>query len=169
MSQTNTAPALAGQAKRIWKTAQLYIGFHRDPQGRRRQTARTWRPKNANATIHPDPSEQEAFVVLKSSDNSSLEDVQVKFRSDKVILRRDADMAWQGIQIDPMGVIVQQADGTRVKVWYDGSVTRATATDRTTIEVDSSVFKKTRYAEAYMSGDGSAVEISTPTHRDYAT
>ena len=44
-------------ALRVWKSAQLYIGFHRDRQGNQRAEAKVWPPKNGNATIHPNPDE----------------------------------------------------------------------------------------------------------------
>ncbi|WP_299085869.1 hypothetical protein [uncultured Ruegeria sp.] len=138
--------------------------FHRDPQGRKCDGAKIWPPKIANATIHEDPGEQEAFVVLKSEESSSFGDAQVKFRSDRVILRRNIEVAWQGVQADAMGVIVRVADGVRIKLWHDGSVTRRTDMDRTTIELDSSVFRRTKYTSAYISGDGSEVETLTPAH-----
>ncbi|WP_298938000.1 hypothetical protein [uncultured Ruegeria sp.] len=161
---TAKSTALTRKATRIWRSAQLYVGFHRDKKGNKRDSAKVWPPKSASATIHPNPAEQEAFVVLKSTGNSLSGDVQVKFRSDKIIARRDTDEGWLGVQIKPMAVVVQIADGTWIKVWYDGSVTRATAEDRTTIELDGSVFKRTEFAQAYMSGDGTEVGTETATH-----
>lgn len=166
---TTTPAQLTKKVRRVWKSAQLYVGFHRDKQGKKRNTAKVWPPENGNATIHPNPAEQEAFVVLKSTDSSLSNDVQVKFRSDKIIARRDTEDGWQGVQIEPMAVIVQIADGTRIKVWYDGSVTRATSEDRTTIELDGSVFKRTEYARAYMSGDGTEMTTETATHNAMIT
>ena len=57
-------------AKRVWKSAQLYIGFHRDRQGNPRSEAKVWPPKSGNATIHANPEEQEAFLVVKAADKT---------------------------------------------------------------------------------------------------
>ena len=158
-------PGITNSARRIWKSAQLYIGFHRDPQGRRRDKARVWPPKNANASIHDDPSQQETFVLLKAADSSLSGDVQVKFRKDKIILRRDSDLCWEGIQIGPTSIIVRTVNNVYIKLDYDESVTRSTEEDETTVEADGSVFKRTEYTRAYMSPDGSRMETATPTHR----
>lgn len=75
-------------------------------------------------------------------------DVQIKFRSDKIIARRDSDLSWQCVQIEPMEITVRTADGTYIKIWSDGSVTRSTDEDETTVEADGSVFKRTDFTRA---------------------
>ena len=35
---------IASHAARVWKSAQLYIGFHRDPEGRQRSAPKVWPP-----------------------------------------------------------------------------------------------------------------------------
>ncbi|MFG5379843.1 hypothetical protein [Yoonia sp. R2-816] len=62
MSKLTTA------TQRIWKSAQLYIGFHTDQQGNVRNQAKVWPPKNANATIHSDPKVQEVFLEVRVDD-----------------------------------------------------------------------------------------------------
>lgn len=169
MTQSRASETVLDNARRVWKSAQLYIGFHRDPEGRKRAKARVWPPKNGNASIHPNPEDQEAFVVVKSTDSTLSGDVQVKFRSDKIVLRRDSDICWQGVQIDPLGITVRTAEDVYIKIAADGSVTRSTCEDETTVEADGSVFKRTEYSEAYMSPDGSEMESATPTHRAVIT
>ncbi len=161
VSQTTIGTA----ARRVWKSAQLYIGFHRDQEGRKRDKAKVWPPKNGNASINPNPAEQEAFVLVKGTGSALSGDVEVKFRSDKIVVRRDSDACWQGVQIDPGAVIVRTADNVYIKIGYDGSVTRSTDEDETTVEADGSVFKRTEYTQAYMSPDGSTMETATPNHR----
>ena len=68
---------IISQARRVWKSAQLYIGFHRDPEGKMRGAPHVWPPKNGKATIHRDPDEQETFVVLKSAHRDSDQDIQI--------------------------------------------------------------------------------------------
>lgn len=104
-------------------------------------------------------------MVLKNAGSSLSGDVQIKFRSDKIIARRDSDLSWQGVQIEPMGITVRTADGTYIKIWSDGSVTRSTDEDETTVEADGSVFKRTEFTRAYMSPDGSEMQSTTPSHR----
>ena len=100
MSKTNDSGSVV---HRVWKSAQLYIGFHKDPSGRKRDQAKVWPPKNASASIHSDPSEQEAFLVVRSANTAASEDVQIKVRADKIVLRRDCEVCWQGVQVDAYG------------------------------------------------------------------
>ncbi|MDP5218785.1 hypothetical protein Q5Y75_16265 [Ruegeria sp. 2205SS24-7] len=164
MTTRNDSGSVGSAVRRVWKSAQLYIGFHRDPSGRKRDRAKVWPPKNASASIHADPGEQEAFLVVKSVDTSASEDVQIRIRPDKIVLRRDCDTCWQGVQVDAFSVMVRTADDVYIKIGYDGSVTRQTEADETTVDADGSVFKRTDYAEAHMSGDGVTVSRRTDTH-----
>jgi hypothetical protein len=56
---------LATTAKRLWKGAQLYFGFHKDTDGNTRDEPHVWPPKNARATIHEDANIQEVFAVMQ--------------------------------------------------------------------------------------------------------
>lgn len=150
---------------RIWKSAQLYIGFHVDQEGRRRSEAKVWPPKNANATIHDDPSTQEAFLVVKSADRDAPRDIQIKLRSDKIVIRRDAGPGWDGLIVENETISIQ-VGGAWVRVKGDGSVSQDLDGATTHIESDGSVLKRTEYAEAIMSGDG--VEMSRKTDNTIA-
>jgi len=86
---------VANKVRQTWKSAQLYIGFHVDPQGKKRQLPKVWPPKNANATIHKNPAEQEAFVVVKNAAGDAARDVQIKLHPDKIVLRRGSEDAWK--------------------------------------------------------------------------
>ncbi|WP_152615817.1 hypothetical protein [Leisingera sp. ANG-M1] len=139
--------------RQTWRSAQLYIGFHRDQKGARRSQPKVWPPKNANASIHSDPSEQEAFVVVKSAQGDPEQDVQIKLRSDKIVLRRDFQDAWNGVLVTEDFVTVAVA-GISIRINHDGSITRESGTDTTWVEADGSVLKKTEFAEASISADG---------------
>lgn len=145
--------SISSSARRVWKSAQLYIGFHRDPKGKMRQEPHVWPPKNANATIHPDPAEQEAFMVVKSADGKDDEDVQIKLRPDMIVLRRDCKESWDGVIVSNHSVQVK-VDGVSIRINYDGSITREDADSTTWVEADGGVLKKTEYVEASMSSDG---------------
>lgn len=145
---------------RVWRAAQLYIGFHRDPSGRKRDTAKVWPPKNGNATLHSDPEEQEAFVVLKAADPKDPRDVQIKLRPNHIVLRRDPGAGWEGIVVEEAGLSVQ-VKGTWIRIRADGSVSREAEGDTTYLEADGAVLKKTTFAEAMVSGDG--VELTRRT------
>lgn len=156
-----SASALPAAAiARVWRSAQLYIGFHRDQNGKRRDEAKVWPPKNGNATIHPDPENQEAFLVLKAEDKADPRDVQVKLRPNQIVMRRDEGLGWQGVVVDETGVSVQ-VNGTWVRIKGDGSVSQDIDGDTTWIEADGSVLKKTEFVDATMSADG--VELSRRT------
>lgn len=147
---------IAKIVRRTWKSAQLYIGFHRDLEGKKREES-----KNANATIHSDPTEQEAFVVVKSLDGDAAQDVQIKLRPDKIVLRRDYEDAWNGVLVTDHSVTVAVA-GISIRINHDGSITRIDGTDTTFVEADGSVLKKTEFVEATMSGDGVDLARRTP-------
>lgn len=164
MTKTNDSGSIGSAVQRVWKSAQLYIGFHKDQSGRKRDQAKVWPPKNASASIHSDPSEQETFLVVKSANKSASEDVQIKVRADKIVLRRDCEVCWQGVQVDAYSVMVRTADDVYIKIGHDGSVTRQTEADETTVDADGSVFKRTDYAEAHMSGDGVTVSRRTASN-----
>lgn len=150
--------------ERIWKSAQLYVGFHRDQKGNQRAEAKAWPPRNGNATIHPDPQEQEAFLVLKAADKSAHRDVQIKLRPDKIVLRRDPDPdpGWEGVMIDDQMISIQ-VNGSWIRIKPDGSVTHERDGDMTYVEADGAVLKKTEFVDAMISGDGVNLSRRTPT------
>jgi len=160
---TPAAPSkIEKAARRVWKSAQMYIGFHKDRNGQQRDTSYVWKPKNGDASIHGDPSEKEAFIVVKSADRDSGNDVQIKLRPDALVVRRDSDHWWQGIQIKEDTILVRTAENVFVKIGPDGTVTRQTETDETVVDYSGSVFKKTEFTEAFMSGDGVDLKRTTP-------
>ncbi|MEM9212617.1 MAG: hypothetical protein AAGA63_14135 [Pseudomonadota bacterium] len=162
----STPTPIGKTARRIWKSAQMYIGFHKDQSGQDRAQPKFWPPKNGSATINPDPSEQEAIVVVKAANPNDTKDVQVKLHPNRIVVRRDADMWWQGVAVDDDSITIRIADGTMITVRHDGSVKRRSAADETHVEADGSIFKWSEYAEAHMSGDG--VEMSRRTNEGIA-
>jgi hypothetical protein len=162
---TNAVSTKANTAHRIWKSAQLYIGFHRDQKGNQRDEAKVWPPKNGNASIHADPKEQEVFLVLKSEDQAKPRDVQLKLHPDRIVVRRDAGPSWQGVVIEA-GLISVQVNGAWIRIKSDGSVTQDLDGDLTHLEADGSVIKNTEFVQAQMSGDG--VELSRRTETSIA-
>lgn len=152
---------IASSARCVWKSAQLYIGFHRDPEGKMRKETHVWPTKNGNASIHRDPNEQEAFIMLKSAEGDSDQDAQIKLRPDMVVLRRNYNDAWDGIIINEHALTVKVA-GVSIKVNHDGSVTRQDGDSTTWVEADGGVLKKTDYVEAAMSSDGIELARRTP-------
>ena len=152
---------IATKVRRVWKSARLFVGFHRDPDGKRREQPHVWSPKNANASIHRDPSEQEAFIVVKSADGDGDQDIQIKLRPGMIVLRRDFKDAWQGVKIDAFGVSVK-VGGVLIRVNHDGSITREDSDSTTWVEADGGVLKKTEFVEAAMSRDGTELTRRTP-------
>ncbi|MEO3416201.1 hypothetical protein AAFO92_16235 [Roseovarius sp. CAU 1744] len=152
---------IASTARRIWKSAQLYIGFYRDPEGKMRKAPHVWPPRNGKATIHPDAREQETFVVVKSAEGDTDQDIQIKLRPDMIVLRRDDRTAWEGVKIDRSTVSVKVGD-LSIRINHDGSITREDGDSTTWVEADGSVLKKTEFVEAAMSGDGTELKRRTP-------
>ena len=152
---------IASQAARVWKSAQLYIWFHPDPEGRQRSAPKVWPPKDARASIHADPDIQETFLMLKSADGDADQDVQIKLRPDMVVLRRDFDGAWEGIIADAHSVAVK-VGGVSIRINHDGSITREDGDSTTWVEADGGVLKKTEFVEAAVSSDGMEMTRRTP-------
>ncbi|APX18110.1 hypothetical protein [Phaeobacter inhibens] len=161
MSSNNTPSTIEKTARRVWKSAQMFIAFHKDQDKRHREEPKFWPPKNGNASIHGDPANQEALVVVKSADPEKSQDVQIKLHPGRIVVRRDADVWWQGVAVDEHSVTVRMADNTIIEVRHDGSVKRRSAEDETHVEADGSIFKWTEHAEAHMTGDG--VELTRRT------
>lgn len=153
--------SVAKTAQRVWKSAQLYIGFHRDPDGTLRDTPRVWPPENGKATLHSDPAEQETFLVLKSAAADADQDIQIRLHTDRIVLRRDDQHAWQGMTIDEDCVAVKLG-GVSVRINHDGSLTREDGDSTTWVEADGGVLKKTEFVEAAMSSDGTELTRRTP-------
>ncbi|MEO0953290.1 MAG: hypothetical protein AAFY44_18510 [Pseudomonadota bacterium] len=153
---------VAKATRRLWKSAQLYIGFHTDPKGNVRNQPKVWPPKNANATIHSDPKVQEAFLEVRADEKSNVRDVQIRLQQDKIVLRRNTDdIGWEGIVVEDDSVAIR-VNGTWVRIKVDGAITRETDDDTTYIEADGSILKMTEYVEAMMSGDGVELSRRTP-------
>ena len=146
------------RTSRFWKGVQLFIGFHRDPDGAARAEPKLWPPKNARATIHEDAAQQEAFAVVRGA--SEGDDVQVKFRKDKIILRRDEGRSWHGVIATEHAVSVVAGD-TTITIGPDGSVTRQHKNDVTDINADGSILKRAANVTASMSGDGTEISRSS--------
>lgn len=150
-------------ATRIWKSAQLFIGFHKDTNGQHREEPKLWPPKHARATIHADETKQEAFVVVQGCND--IEEVQVKFRPDKIVIRRDERSAWHGIIAQEHAVSVVAGD-TTITIGPDGSVTRSCRDGVTDIGADGSILKRSANVTATISGDG--IEIARRTDEGLA-
>lgn len=148
------------KARRIWKSAQLYIGFHTDQRGNVREQPKVWPPQNAKASIHPDETQQEVFLQLAAEDEKQGRDVQIKLRPAQIVLRRDQGTAWEGIVIDEDNIAVRVND-VRILIKHDGSVSHHDVNATTYIEQDGAVLKKTEFVDALMSGDG--IELSRRT------
>ncbi|WP_156916746.1 hypothetical protein [Leisingera aquimarina] len=76
------------------------------------------------------------------------------------MLRRDPGAGWEGIVVEETGLSVQ-VNGTWIRILADGSVSREADGDTTYLEADGAVLKKTKFAEAMVSGDG--VELTRRT------
>jgi len=156
-----TASPKDGAIRRVWKSAQMYIGFHKDQNGQRREQPKLWPPKNGSASIHPDPSAQEAMLVVKAADPDTTKDVEVILQPTRLVVRRDAEMWWQAFAVEEDTIKVRMADGATIIIGHDGSVKRRSTEDETHVEADGSIFKVTAHAESHMTGDG--VEMTRRT------
>lgn len=146
-----TAPAT--RIHRVWKSAQLCVGFHKDRDGRQRKAPHFWTPKDGKASIHANPCEQESFVILKGAEVDKGADVRIGMRPDVVEMKRDFQGAWNAVTVDEFAVSVE-VGGIQIRVGHDGTVMREDQSGTTWIEADGGVLKKTETAEASISSDG---------------
>ena len=141
--------------KSAWKSAQLFIAFHRNKDGRRRQDARLWSPPNGVAGVTEDPKAKEAF--LNVSGHGDAGDVQIKLHPRKIILRRDPEaVGWSGIEVDHYGVSVLVGD-VWITVQADGSIRReirGVEDDESWMHADGSYIRIAPEVEIEVSGDG---------------
>ena len=146
---------------RIWKAVQLFVAFHKDQKRKDRETPYLWPPTGARASVtDKDDSAQETFVLVKGEGDAR--DVQIKLRPDKIVLRRDPDVSWEGVVVEDHMISVQ-VGGAWVRIKADGSVSHERGGDMTYVESDGSVLKKTEFVDAMMSGDGVELSRRTPT------
>ena len=168
--QKGEAMNIPARIKSAWKSAQLLIAFHSDPDGVRRDEPRLWRPKNANASLPDDPKQKEAFVVVRGHGDAG--DVQIKMHPGKIILRRDdGTLGWTGIQADHHGVSVLVGN-VWIAVQADGSIKRQVDgdTDATSwVEADGSFIRIAPEAQIVVSGDGSQLSRRTDYQLDTIT
>lgn len=148
----------------VWKSAKLLIAFYRDKNQRKRRIPYLWGPKGAEAGITDrDKSDQESFVLIE--DAKGKRDIQIKFRPEHIVIRRDAGDYWQGMVITDHSIKARVA-GRIIEIGHDGSVKSVSAddeaTDKTVVEADGTVFKWTDLAEIIISGDGAEVSHRQP-------
>lgn len=147
-----TLPAVS-KPYRVWKSAQLCVGFHKDCDGRQRRAPHLWTPKDGRASLYSNPNEQESFVLLKSSEGDTTADVQIKIRPDAIEMTRNYHGAWNVVVVDEFAVTIEVA-GIRINIGHDGTVTREDDTGTTWIEANGGVLKKSETVEASISKDG---------------
>lgn len=154
-----TLPAVS-KSYRVWKSAQLCVGFHKDRDGRQRRTPRLWTPKDGRAALYSS-NEQESFVLLKSTESDQQSDVQIRMRPDAIEMTRSYQGAWNAVTVDEFSVTVEVA-GARINIGHDGTVTREDETGTTWLEANGGVLKKAETVEASISSDGMELTRRTP-------
>lgn len=145
---------------RVWRTVRLCIGYHRDRDGKRRTKPWIYQPKDAQVAIHSDPSNREAVVLVESTEGQRSNDVSIRLRPDRILLRRGAKAGWEGIVVEEQNVVVL-VNGIWIWINSDGSISHEKDGDKTHVDADGSVVKTTDVAEALMSADG--IELSRRT------
>ena len=148
---------------RVWKSAQLLVGFHVDQKGKRRDQPKVWSPNNGTASIHFDHGIQETFVQLAAAgkDEAPGRDVQVKFRADTIVVTREEGIGWDGLIIDESKVVVR-VNGLYIRILADGSVSQNPETGSTLISSDGAVSKDTGDVRVFVSPDGLELLCRTP-------
>ena len=94
----------------------MYVGFHTDQKGKPRTQPKLWSLKNGNASIHNDATVHEAIVVVRTADSEASQDVQIKLHPNRIVVRRETDMRWQGVAVDEHSVTIRMADNTIIEI-----------------------------------------------------
>ena len=153
----------ATPVRRVWKTAQLLVGFHVDQNGKRREQPKVWSPKDGTASIHADPNLQETFVQLgaQSHGDEPGRDVQVKFRADKIVVTRPDGIGWEGLVIAE-NIVTVRVNGMFIRILADGSVSQNPEIGSTLISSDGAVLKHTGDVHVFVAPDGLEMRCRTP-------
>lgn len=152
---------IVSKPHRVWKSAQLCVGFHKDRDGRPRRAPHLWTPKDGRASLYSNPNEQESFVLLKSTEGNSQTDVQIRMRPDAIEMTRSYQGAWDTVTADEFTITVEVA-GIQIRIGHDGTVTREDQAGTTWIEASGGVLKKSESVEASISSDGMELTRRTP-------
>lgn len=155
-----TLPAVS-KPHRVWASAQLCVGFHKDRDGRQRRAPHLWTPKDGRASLYSNPNEQESFVLLKSTGGDSQGDVRIRMRPDTIEMTRNYQGAWTSVTADEFAVTVEVA-GIRIRIGHDGTVMREDDQGTTWIEANGGVLKTSDAVEASISSDG--MELTRRTY-----
>lgn len=149
---------LQSPIRAVWKSAELLIAFHKNKRREKRDAPFLWRPKEAFARLLAKPEDQEAFVVLKGTEDVA--DVQIKLHPDKVVIRRDQPLGWSGIIVSEDSVSVS-VDNDWIRIKHDGSVVVKRDMETTFFEGDGSIIKIDPDTEITVSSDSSSVTRRT--------
>ena len=143
----------------LWSSAELLIAFHKTRARVTRAAPFLWRPQRAVARLLAKPADQEAFVLLKGTDDCA--DLQIKLHPDKVVILRDQVLGWSGIILDYQVVRVR-VDDAWIRIGPDGAVAVTRDADTTFLEGDGSIIRISPDAEIVVSGDGGQISRRTP-------
>lgn len=137
----------------------MLIAFHLDPKRQKRDVPYLWKPKNGDAGLNHDATEQETFIQLHGIDTEN--DVQLKLRPDAIIARRDGGIGWSGVMISDDTVQVIVGD-MKLEIRPDGSVARHDNDGSSTfLEGDGSIIKLSAQAQITVSSDGGTMRRRT--------
>lgn len=148
-------------ARAVWKSVRLMVAFHRDRDGTPHLASRRWFARDGRAGIHHDPDQQEAVLVISSSDADNPRNVDVAFRQDKIDFARDDGPGWDRIIIED-GMVSVRVNGQSIRILPDGSVAHLHAGVVTHIDPDLGVMVASEDVQASVSRDGEIIEQRTP-------
>ncbi len=148
-------------ARSVWKAVRLIVAFHKDRDGKPHLSSRRWFARDGRAGIHHDPDQQEAVLVISSSDADNPRNVDVSFRQDRIDLIRDDGPGWDRIIIEDGRVSVRM-NGHSIRILADGSVAHLHDGVVTHIDPDLGVLVASEDVQISISMDGELIERRTP-------
>ncbi len=155
-------PTLRRSLARIWTSVSLCISYRRDRNGKAHQQPHIWSPRHLQARIHADPDLEETFLMVRAAGPEPDGDVRIRLLPDRLTLSRNRGSSWDTVALTDHSVSIR-IGSVRITVGHDGSVSREDSAGVTYIEADGAVLRRTKFAEAMISGDGGEVVSRTAT------
>lgn len=149
---------------RLWRSVELRIAFYKTKQNTPRAKPSLWAPTDAEAALLDRPDDQETLLFIKSKDGD--DDVEMCFRPDCIIAKRDHPKGWSALTIEEDTVTVKVGD-VIYRIKANGELARHADGDMIQIEADGGIVKTTDDVSIMVSAHGD--EISRKSEHEFAT
>lgn len=147
---------------RFWKSVDLRVMFKTYGNGKMREQAKSWAPKDASASLLGDRDKQDVILTVRGSAPKGSDDVSISCAANCIgIYRIPTNAGWQVIAVEPDQIAVKVGE-LKITIRADGSMVRECHDQKIYIEADGSVLHQAEFVEAIMSADGLSLSRKTP-------